>query len=52
MQGPKKTSRVRNRSNHGGNLTGKWAVNEQNAQPEKKLYNKISHMPSKSSVET
>ena len=34
------------------NLTHKWAMNEQNAHAQKKLYNKIRSMPSKSSATT
>ena len=34
------------------NLTEKWAMNEQNAQAEKKLYNKMRSMQSKSSAAT
>ena len=34
------------------NLIHKWAMNEQNAQAQKKLYNKIRSMPSKSSAAT
>ena len=34
------------------NLTHKWPMHEQNAQAQKKLYNKIRSMPSKSSAAT
>ena len=34
------------------NLTHKWAMNEQNAQAQKKLSNKIKYMPSKPLAET
>ena len=34
------------------NLTHTWAMNEQHAQAQKKLYNKIRYMPSKSSAVT
>ena len=47
MQGPKETSKVRNRLNY-LKLDTQWVMNEQNAQTQKKLYNKI-RSPSKPS---
>ena len=50
MQNPKKTSKVRNRSNQLKLET--QTSNEQNAQAQKKLYHKIRSMPSKSAAST
>ena len=48
MQEPKKTSKVGDRWNQLKLACRKWAMNEQNAQAQKKLYNKTRSMLSRS----
>ena len=52
MQGPKTLKGEKKIEKINWNLTHKWVMNEQNAQAQKKLYNKKRSVPSKSSAAT